>query len=72
MLLGYGAQMFKGGELVTKELVISTVALLSMYDIEPAGGRRWGNPRLVKATSTKYPAKPVKAWVRRRQVRQEE
>ena len=63
--------MCKGRAFAAKKLMFITEALLSMYDIEPVPGQTWGNPKVVKATSTKHPAKPIKAWIRRREVRQE-
>ncbi|KAH8174965.1 cytochrome p450 domain-containing protein [Sarocladium implicatum] len=68
---GGGHSMCKGRAYAARELIVITAALLSTYDIEPAGGKAWGNLKTVKATSTKHPAKTVKAWIRRREIRQE-
>lgn len=63
--------MCKGRAYAARELIVITAALLSTYDIEPVGGKTWGNVKVVKSTSTKHPAQTVKAWIRRREVRQE-
>lgn len=63
--------MCKGRAFAARELMVFTAAILSLYDIQPPTGHKWGNQKPVKATSTKRPSRPVKAWVRRREVREE-
>jgi cytochrome P450 len=70
-MTGGGSHMCKGRAFAARELIVFTAAILSMYDVQPVAGQKWGNRKSVKATSTKHPAKPVKAWIRRREVRQE-
>ncbi|KAK0384526.1 hypothetical protein NLU13_8612 [Sarocladium strictum] len=60
-----------GHNLTEREVMLFTAAILSMYDIQPAAGLRWESQKLFKTTSTKHPSRSVKAWIRRREVRQE-
>lgn len=64
--------MCKGRAFAVRELLVFTAAIISLYDIEPAPGNSWDKVKTYSAPGTKHPLKPVKAWIRRRQVPKEE
>lgn len=60
--------MCKGRAFALREMLIYTSVLISLYDVEPVGGGRWPTPKTVKAAASKHPAKPVRVWIKRREV----
>lgn len=64
---GGGQSMCKGRAFAQKEALIYTAAVISMWDMEPAGGHgMWKMPRHKKATGTYTTRDDVRVWIRRR------
>ena len=58
--------MCKGRQFAAKEILIFTAAIISLWDIEPAGGGPWKMPKPRKATGTKGVKHDTRVWIRRR------
>lgn len=60
--------MCKGRNYASKEMMIFAAVILSMWDIEPAGGQAWKIPGHERAPGTLRPKSDVKVWIKRRQM----
>ncbi|KXT10768.1 hypothetical protein AC579_2324 [Pseudocercospora musae] len=67
---GGGASMCKGRAFALKESLLFTAAIISMWEIEPAGGhgKRWKIPKHRKATGVYGTNEVTRVWIERREV----
>ena len=63
---GAGAAMCKGRTFAERELMALGAAIMSSWDIEPAGGAPWKLPAMVPGTGVKKPVKDIRVLIRRR------
>ena len=62
--------MCKGRAFAAKEILLFTAAVITFWDIEPAGGGPWKMPRPYKATGANGAKDDVRVWIRRREISQ--
>lgn len=65
---GGGVSMCKGRAFAFKECMVFAAAILTLWDIEPAGGEPWKIPRYRTATGVFGAKDDVRVWIRRRQL----
>ncbi|KAK3117311.1 hypothetical protein LTR53_001428 [Teratosphaeriaceae sp. CCFEE 6253] len=65
---GGGSSMCKGRAVALKQSIMFTAAIVSMWDIEAAGGGPWKMPRHQKATGVYNTRDDTRVWVKRRQL----
>lgn len=65
-VVGGGHSMCKGRAFAQKEVLVFTAAIISFWDIEPAGGGPWKMPRHKKATGTFTTSDSTNVWIKRR------
>lgn len=58
--------MCKGRAFAQKELLTFAAAIISIWDIEPAGGGPWKMPKPKRATGTYTTSDKVKVWIKQR------
>ena len=58
--------MCKGRQFAFKECMIFPAAIVTMWDIEPAGGKAWEMPKHRKATGVYGTNDDTRVWVKRR------
>ena len=63
---GGGPSMCKGRQFALREMLIYTAMIITMWDMEPAGGGSWGSLKSNKVIGGEVPVKPLKVWIRRR------
>ncbi|KAF7188476.1 Cytochrome P450 7A1 [Pseudocercospora fuligena] len=63
---GGGSSMCKGRHFAVKEVMIFTAAIISMWDMEAAGGGEWKMPASRKTTATHGTDDECRVWVSRR------
>lgn len=63
--------MCKGRAFALREMLVYTAFIITMYEMQPAGGKEWKVPKTVKQASAKHPAKKIKVWIKRRALPQE-
>lgn len=63
---GGGATMCKGRQFAVKEILIFSAAIISLWDMNMAGGGPWKMPRHVKASGTYSTADDTRVWIKRR------
>ncbi|KHO02108.1 cytochrome P450 [Metarhizium album ARSEF 1941] len=66
---GAGPTMCKGRAIALREMLFYTAMIVSFYDMVPPEGQRWEEPGLSKRAVTKHPTKPIKVWIKRRDVK---
>ncbi|TKA80004.1 hypothetical protein B0A55_02087 [Friedmanniomyces simplex] len=65
---GGGSSMCKGRTFAFKQSMMFAAAIVSMWDIEPAGGGPWKMPRHRKSTGVYNTNDDTRVWVKRRQL----
>ncbi|EFY92536.1 cytochrome P450 [Metarhizium acridum CQMa 102] len=65
---GAGPTMCKGRAIALREMLFYAAMVLSFYDMVPPEGKSWEEPELSKRAVTKHPVKPIKVWIKRRDV----
>jgi hypothetical protein len=63
--------MCKGRALALREMLFYTAMILSHYDIVPPEGKHWEEQELRKRAVTKHPTKPIKVWIKRRNINEQ-
>ncbi|KAI3397718.1 hypothetical protein diail_10487 [Diaporthe ilicicola] len=63
---GGGISMCKGRQFAVKEILLFSAAILSIYDMEPAGGGPWKLPKQKPGVGTKKPASSTRVWIKNR------
>lgn len=66
---GGGSSICKGRAFAFKECMMFVAAIVSMWDIEAAGGGPWDMPRHKKATGVYTTSDDTRVWVKRRQLK---
>lgn len=60
--------MCKGRAFALKESLLFVAAIISMWEIEPAGGGKWRMPKHRKATGVYGTDDVTRVWIRRREL----
>jgi hypothetical protein len=65
--------MCKGRAYAFRELMLYSAVIISMYEIQPAGGKgEWPTFKTVKQAATKHPAGKCRVWIKRRELPMED
>lgn len=65
---GGGTSMCKGRAFALKEVMMFTAAIVSMWDIEAAGGGTWKMPKHAKATGVYSTRDDTRVWIKARKM----
>lgn len=65
---GGGVSMCKGRAFAFKEIMLFSAAIISLWDMVPAGGGPWKMPRPSKATGVYSTYDDTRVWLKRRRV----
>jgi hypothetical protein len=49
-------------------MLLYTAAIITFFDMQPPKGGSWSEPQTRKLVANKHPKKPIKVWIRRRQL----
>lgn len=63
---GQATGLFRCGDLVIKEVMLFTAAIISLYDIQPVGNGKWKLPKRDNAFGVKRPTTSTKVWIKSR------
>lgn len=66
LVLGDGVTVSKPEPLQLREVLLYTATLISLYDVEPPKGQHWKIPGTTRSGAGQRPSRPVKVWIRRR------
>ena len=72
LILGDGPSACKGKEVAQREMLAYTAVILSLYDITSPKGKPWKKTKLRKSSGTRYPKRPLRVWIKRRELSREE
>lgn len=64
--------MCKGRAFANREMMMFTSILISMYDIKAPEGKDFQIPKTEKKVATRYPCKPMRVWIKRREFAEKE
>ena len=68
---GGGSSMCKGRSFAFKEIMVFTAGIISLWDMEAAGGGEWKMPRHKKATGVYGTNDTTRVWLKRRKLPEE-
>lgn len=63
--------MCKGRAFAMREMLLYASFIISFYDMIPPEGGSWEDPGTRKRAVTRHPTRPVKVWIRRRNITSE-
>lgn len=65
--------MCKGRAFAMRELIIYTAVIITMWEMQPAGGRgEWPTLKTSKQAATKHPTGKCRVWIKRRELPMED
>ncbi|KKO97598.1 hypothetical protein THAR02_10304 [Trichoderma harzianum] len=65
---GGGLKMCKGRQFALREMLLYAAAIITFYDMQPPKGGSWSEPQTRKLVANKHPKKPLKVWIKRREL----
>ncbi|KAK2606251.1 hypothetical protein QQS21_003299 [Conoideocrella luteorostrata] len=68
---GGGFTMCKGRAFALREMLLYVSMIISYYDMVPPEGAGWDEPATCKRAASRYPTKPIKVWIKRRDITSE-
>lgn len=66
--IGGGSKMCKGRHFALREMLLYVAVIITFYDIQSPKGEPWKVPQTVKPLATRLPKKPLRVWIKRREL----
>lgn len=60
--------MCKGRQFALREMLLYVAVIITFYDMQPPKGGSWGEPQTKKVVVSRHPTKPLKVWIKRREL----